>query len=567
MPSREVPFRFGAQSRPSPDLAASEPSVIRAGISGVTQPIKNPVSSLPRVTKTAGKPAAPKTIGDDFLFGAAVASYQVEAGLHRSDWHKFEGRRGLLGTTPIKHKDRADDGPVFAKIEADGTIGGAFRAYLAKAKEMGHTAFRFSIDWSRIQPEKDGPYDPKAIALYKAILAECKKNGLEPMVTLQHFTLPIWASDMKDPEAKLGGWAGPPGSTPGEAPIVGAFAKFAKDMAKELGEGVKLFVTINEPVVFALGAYVAGAFPGPGKKLQFDLARRAIINMAHAHARAYDAIKSVRPDAQVGVAQHVRRYVPASGSEADRAAAEQLDYLANALFLDAATSGDADWNGDGRFDGPSEGKGIDALKDRLDFVGINYYSRNEVAASPIPLGPKDMRIRGLPKEMIAEVLPLPKRRGATRTDVGWEIYPEGLHQSLVWAKERFDRPIYVTENGIAEGVQPDVKRPKFIVDHIEAMERAMKDGADVRGYLHWSLMDNFEWHLGFEPRFGLLRVDYTDPSRPFAETDGAKAYAEIIAAKGVTPTIRAKWAKEPASEPTLSERVKTWLGLRAPVGT
>lgn len=494
-------------------------------------------------------PPAKKTYAIDshFLFGTATAGHQVETGLHNSDWWQWE-QPGPSGHSHIENDQKADDGPDFAHVNADGSPGGHFAQYLAEAKAMGHNSFRMSIEWSRLQPTKDGPYDANAIALYHAVFKACRDNGLEPMVTLHHWAMPIWVHDATDSNAGLGGWPGPAGTAAGKAPIIDAFARFAGDMAKEFGGEVDLWVTLNEPVVEVALTYFLTAFPGPEIAVNLGPARLALVNLAYAHARAYDAIHandkiSARgggaPAAEVGFAQHIRRFVPNTNSQKDLDAAAQLDYLLNTLMIDAVTSGDADWNGDFKFDGPDEGKGIPALKNRLDWLGVNYYSRYR--ALNVDLEKDGMKLKGFFQENVTscnEGQP-PYPEGAT--DVCWEIYPAGLYETLVWARDRYQRPMYVTENGIAEAAVPDVKRAKYTFDHIEAMQKAMAEGAEVRGYLFWSLMDNFEWVKGYRPRFGLLRVDYTDPDRGFTHTRGADAYGDVIKSRGVTAALRDKW--------------------------
>jgi beta-galactosidase len=218
----------------------------------------------------------------------------------------------------------------------------------------------------------------------------------------------------------------------------------------------------------------------------------------------------------------------------------------NALPLDAASTGDVDWNADGDYDDAHEGRGIAELRDRLDFVGVNYYTRTKVTGFPLGLrlGWGPLKFRGVPLEELPFIGQF--FRPPNPTDMGWEVYPDGMHDALVWASQRYGRPIYVTENGIAEGASPDVRRPKYILDHVEQIQRAIADGADVRGYLHWSLMDNFEWAYGFRPKFGLLTVDRTDPTRPFRRTQGAEAFSEVIQSRGVTTQLHAKWAARAA---------------------
>jgi beta-glucosidase/6-phospho-beta-glucosidase/beta-galactosidase len=311
-------------------------------------------------------------------------------------------------------------------------------------------------------------------------------------------------------------------------------------------------VTLNEPMVMDMLTYLAAAFPGGNKPLDTKKARAALVNMAYAHAAAYDAIHAAEPDAQVGIAQHYRRYQPENpDSAADRAAAAQWSRFANGALLDAVTSGNLDANADGKFNGPQEGRNIAALKNRLDFVGVNYYSRDKVKALPFPIGDKGFKLKGVPLTEIPYLGDLFKT--LPKTDSDWEIYPEGMYESLKEAGQYTDGQgkhlaVIVTENWINETAADDDKRPAFEMEHIAQMQRAMQEGVDVKGYISWSLMDNFEWTNGFGPRFGLLRVDYDDPNRSFRWTDGAEAYKDVIENRGVTPDLEQKWA-DPAIDP------------------
>lgn len=533
-------------------------------------------------TGAKGEPAAATEhaelprFGEGFLWGAGTSAFQVEQGLvQNTDWGQWEGMKGLGGRPRIKHGDRFDDGPDFAHLNTDGTPGGRFPEYLAEAAKMGHTSFRLSIEWSRIQPTRDGPYDPRAIALYRAILEECAKNGLRPIVTLQHFSLPVWLHDVKNPEAGLGGWAGPKGSQPGEAPIVEAFAKFAGDMAREFGDRVDHWITINEPSVMSSNVYLAGTFPGPAK-MDVEAYLRSERNMIEAHARAYDAIHAAdRIDgdgdgqaAQVGLAIHMRDFEPLRpGSARDRDAAEQFARLGNATMLDAVTRGQVDLNGDGRFDLPGEAANVEALKGKLDWVGANYYSRDRVLGLPFSAGPKGLKFKGIPVTGIPHLGKLFKQ--GPLTDLDWEIHPSGMHDMVLWAWDRYRLPIIITENGMAEGEVRTSRRPDFLLQHVGALQEALRDGADVRGYIHWALMDNFELADGLEKKFGLFHVDFGDPEKPFAWSAAADAYQDLIAAGGVTDELRRKWEyAEPERLPaaqwlkSLASRARHWLAIR-----
>jgi beta-glucosidase len=475
---------------------------------------------------------------DGFLWGAATAAYQVEGGLHDSDWYAWE----QLGN--IQNGDSADSGPDELHRYAED---------LATAAKLGHNAYRFSLDWSRIEPTQ-GQYSAEGLDYYHRVLATCRQNHLTPMVTLSHFVLPTWlhAVEVRD-EARLG-WAGG-GAAPGDGPIVEAFARFAGDMAEEFGKEVDLWVPLNEPMVLITTTYLnpnadpRGRNPrpplAPGEPL-VDLARaiHAMTNLIFAHVRAADAIRERdRVDADgdgkaalVGIAQHMRHFVPSPSDPGSAAVVDQAERAFNYLFLDAIIRGDLDITLDGAFDAAGERHGDAALKDRLDFIGINYYSRSEVYPAqldaPSPYGPEQISLR----YVAAETTDL----GGPTNDLGWDLWPEGLYQVLTRTWQRYGLPLYVTENGIADA--SDSQRSRYVVEHVEALERARTDGADIRGYLHWTLMDNFEWIRGYGPKFGLLQVDYRDPARPRRTTRGAEALRAIIEAGKVTPEIKSRYA-------------------------
>ncbi len=494
----------------------------------------------------------PRAIDMDagFLFGTSTAAFQVEGGIHGADWWQWtqvplDGGR----CTKIMDCDDPDNGPddwdlVAQDIEA--------------AKAIGTNAYRFSIEWSRIEPT-EGVYDPTAIAHYHALLAAAREAGLTPMVTLDHDTLPLWLHGVAPGKSGaseadwVGGWRGLPGETPGsDARIVQAFGKFAGDMAKEFGGDVDLWLTLNEPMIVAAMGYALGTFP-PGASMHLTDARNAVVNEAYANAAAYDAIHendvvAARPGeepALVGIAKSMPVFVPDPSSDPALAAtaAAQMEHIFNWLFLDAIVDGNLDSHFDGSYSHPQdpegEGTAIAALAARADFIGVNYYTVESVM--PVVGGLPDAQGSSL---VLPGILGGPADPTASFSDppADEEIYPKGMRDTLLAVAGKFPQlPIYVTENGVADA--SDTKRAKFIVSHVQAMQQAMTEGADVRGYFHWSLIDNFEWTYGFAARYGLYHVDYSSPSKTRVLTQGAQAYQAVIAAQGVTPTLSARWGQ------------------------
>jgi beta-glucosidase len=326
------------------------------------------------------------------------------------------------------------------------------------------------------------------------MLSALRGAGIEPMVTLHHFTLPQWLADRG-------------GILSGEFPS--RFASFARVVAGALGDACNLWVTVNEPNVLAAHSYLLGAWP-PGER-NLVAALLAHYRLLEAHVAAYRALKEARGDAaRVGIAHHLRIVQPERPeTRRDRGAATVFDRIFNEAFVTAVC------------DGSMYGRRLDSLATAQtsfrvteahgtqDFFGINYYSRDVVRFSPRAAGELFVH-RGVPA-------------GAEVSDLGWEVYPEGLGMLLRTWSRRSGLPVYVTENGIADAT--DARRASFIVRHLTEVARALADGVDVRGYFHWSLLDNFEWSEGYTPRFGLVAVDYdTLERRP---RKSASVYAQI----------------------------------------
>lgn len=397
-----------------------------------------------------------------FLWGVAVSSHQVEGGNDNNDWHRWEGECRV------------------ANCERAGSAADHWNRYeedYALARSLGANTFRTSLEWSRIEP-RAGEFSAEAIAHYRRMLQAARSQGLKVMLTLHHFTLPLWLVDRG-----LGGWADPQ--------IPQLFENYANHVVAELGDLVDYWITVNEPNVNMLLGHVAAISP-PGLR-DHTQAAPVLANFMKAHARAYHAIHARHPGAQVSISHHVRVFDPASRwNPLDRATASILGDFWNHQILRSIQTGRID------FSIPfvtSYAEDVPGLRGSLDYLGINYYSRDRVRFS-----------MGAPQKF--EIVPPPP--GDNVTDVGWEIYPQGLER-LIAELNPYGWPIIITENGLADA--DDSKRARFICSHLAALRRAMDAGADVRGYVHWSLMDNFEWSLGFAPRFGLAAVDYATQAR------------------------------------------------------
>jgi beta-glucosidase len=390
------------------------------------------------------------------LLGTATSATQIEGHCDTSDWARFSREPGR-----IKHGDTPD-------VACDSWR--RWREDVALQKELGMQAYRFGLEWARLEP-KPGEFDRNALTEYRSMLGALRDAHIEPMVTLHHFTLPTWLADEGGVLASS---------------FADRLARFARLAADALGDLCKLWVTINEPNVLAAHGYLLGVWP-PGKKNPV-LAFRAQRAMLDAHDAAYRALKDARGDAvHVGLAHHLRDVEPErTSSTSDRAAVTLYERLFNDAFADAA-----------------------CRRGTQDFFGINYYSRDLVRFS----------VRAWRELFVGRRVP----RGAPVNDLGWEIYPAGLgHVIRKWAK-RSGLPVYVTENGLADA--KDDRRGPFLVAHIAELARLAADGVDVRGYFHWSLLDNFEWAEGYEPRFGLVEVDVASGKR--TPRKSAAVYAQI----------------------------------------
>jgi beta-glucosidase len=386
-----------------------------------------------------------------FLWGTATAAHQIEGGNQNNDWWEWE----QLGH--IKGGDSS-------AIACDSW--NRWRQDLDLVQELKTNAYRFSLEWSRIEPE-EGRFDPEAIDHYREMLQEMQRREMEPILTLHHFTLPLWL-------AHKGGYE--------HSGFPAFFERFCQNVVPLYAPFVRYWITINEPNVIAALGYLFGVFP-PGVQ-SFSRCGRVLKQFLLAHARAYRVIKSTVPESLVSVAINVQTICPASGSPWDRLAAGLVDQFYNRGFLKAMV--------DGRTRIPfGWGGPIPGLANTLDYVGLNYYSR-------IFIG---FRWR----TGFAEV-----RKAVPRSDMDQEIYPQGFYRALRQVAA-YGKPILITESGIADA--RDQYRPDYLRQVVGGMRQAMREGIPILGYLHWSLMDNFEWNEGYSQKFGLYETDFATLER------------------------------------------------------
>ncbi len=393
-----------------------------------------------------------------FLWGTATSSHQVEGGNTNNQWWAWEQQPGR-----IWHGDVSGDAcGWWEHAEQD----------LDRAAALGQNAHRMSVEWSRIEPQ-EGVFSPPAIARYRAILLAMRERGLTPMVTLHHFTNPLWL------EAR-GGWLHR------ETPAL--FVRFVVYVLAELGDCCELWCTINEPTIYAGMSYLAGRWP-PGAT-SVPLASRVMASMLRGHAGAAAAIHAAGPQHRVGLVHNLHVLDPSTPRNRDVLAARIQDTLFNEAILIALQTGRLI---------PPFGDGlrvVPGLRHSCDFVGLNYYSRSLVTF--------DHR---LPRQLFSRSY-LPDHApasdiGGLGVAFGW-IYPDGMYRALR-RLNRLNIPIYITETGLPD--HDDDVRPQFILSHLGAVYRAIQDGIDVRGVFLWSLIDNFEWADGWELRFGLYAFD------------------------------------------------------------
>ncbi len=418
----------------------------------------------------------------------ATSSHQVEGNNEHNDWWQWEAQGNI--ETGERSGQACDHWNRFAED-------------LRLAKDLGANSYRFSIEWSRIEPE-EGQWNIEALEWYERLIAECERLDLMPMATLHHFTIPRWLADK-------GGFLW--------EKAAGRFAGYTHKVAERLAKRVPFWCTLNEPNSLVIGQYL-GCFMPPARfspKSVSDASR----NMLIAHVKAADILRKLGATREgkwanlplrVGVAHNVIRFLPRHRwNPIERALANQFHKFFNLSWPDALMGKKQHFGALGLVPQPRQ---VWEARKRcsIDFLGINYYMKIYVC-----LGPQ----RG-EAQFIKSKLPLGivfAQPGDKVSDLGWAVHPQGLEDLLVEMHDRYEVPLYVTENGCADA--KDTLRAEYLKGHVAAVARARQRGASVEGYLHWSLLDNFEWVKGFGPRFGLIEIDYPTQQRrvrPSGET-------------------------------------------------
>jgi beta-glucosidase len=419
-----------------------------------------------------------------FLWGSATSSHQVEGNNTNNQWWEWEQQPG---TILAEHK---------SGLACD-WWNGRWREDLDRAANSFQNAHRLSLEWSRIQPALDR-WDEEALDRYLEMMRGLQERNLTPLVTLHHFSLPLWLSEN-------GGWEN------AETPKL--FAEFTRKVVTALKDYVSYWVTINEPNVYAYNAYLSGDFP-PGKK-NFPLLLNVLGNLVRGHALAYQVIHAIQPNARVGVAHNYRAVEPASSwSPVERFVAGQIHALFNESFPRALVSG--------RLKTMFRIQRLPEAKATQDFIGLNYYTLNRVSINPFRKG-----IFQLGFNPQAEV----SKTGFIANE------PLGFYQAILWARQ-FNLPILITENGVDD--PDDTLRPNYLVQHIHQMWRAVNFNIPVKGYFHWTLVDNFEWERGWTQRFGLWDLDPQTQAR--RKRPSADLYAEISQENGLSAEMVARYA-------------------------
>ncbi len=401
-----------------------------------------------------------------FLWGVATSAFQLEGSPH-ADWSSWDT---ILSERPA----------VTNHYEL-------YREDLALLQDLGVNAYRFSLEWSRIQPREDR-WDEEALGHYREITEILGRYGIEPMLTLHHFTHPLWF-------IKRFPWH--------EDASVDRFLAYVRRVVSAM-DGVRYWITFNEPYVLVLAGYFEGCTPPAIRSPQLGV--RALANILRAHAGAYDIIHDACPNARVSVAHNMAALAPwKKWNPLDKLLSRVAKYFYNHSLLDAFLTGSLRI----KFPFREEMNIPVPIRGKLDFFGINYYTRIHMRFNPLRNMGVEMRHLDID--------------GHGLTDLGWEIHPRGLEKVLRYAA-RLGVPMIITENGIA--TKDSQKKIRYMKEHVEAIERCRRQGMDIRGYFYWSLIDNYEWLQGLDARFGLYRVDFGTLRR--IPTNAAAYYSFLI---------------------------------------
>ena len=427
----------------------------------------------------------------DFQFGAATAAYQIEGhrfgGAGSTHWDTFSAAPGNV----IRAENGATACDHYHRMEAD----------LDLLRDAGMDAYRFSTSWARVLPEGRGQVNEEGLDFYDRLVDGCLERGLKPYQTIYHWEMPSALSD-------LGGWTNPD--------VADWMADFAEVICGRIGDRVHSIATINEPWCVSYLSHFLGHH-APGLR-DIRAAARAMHHVNKAHGRTMSRLRQMGQDT-CGIVINFEATEAATDSDADRAAAARQDAINNRWFIEAIAKGSypaealeglephlpAGWQDD-----------MAEISQPIDFLGVNYYTRGLVADDADAPWPATKAAEG----------PLDK------TQMGWEIFPEGLYRTLTRMSRDYvgDLPVFVTENGMAwpeEAGHEDAARIDYIDRHLQAMHRAIGDGTNLKGFFYWSLLDNYEWAFGYEKRFGLVHVDFDTLER--SPKASYKALAKAIA--------------------------------------
>lgn len=437
---------------------------------------------------------------DDFLWGCATSAYQIEGssladGAGMNVWQRFCHTPGRVVNDETG--DIACDH--YRRWESD----------IDLMQRIGMQAYRFSIAWARILPEGTGRVNAAGIGFYDRLVDRLLSRGIQPVATLFHWDLPAALDDR-------GGWL--------NRDISNWFAEYADVLFRRFDDRISSWATLNEPWVVSDNGYLHGT-AAPGHRSRYE-APIATHNLMRAHGAAVQAYRASGRH-KIGLVVNIEPKYPASRSAEDLAATRRAEAQMNRQFIEPALLGSypaemQEIFGDAWPDWPAEDMKL--IRQPIDFVGLNYYTRavvrNEPAAWPLRAAPV-------------------RQSQHAHTEMGWEVFPQGLTDTLVWLKDRYGSPaIYITENGAAfadparvDGdTLDDPSRVDYFRTHIKAVHHAMRQGVDVRGYFAWSLFDNFEWALGYSKRFGIVHVDYETQRRTLKAS--AQFFSKVIASNG-----------------------------------
>ncbi len=450
-----------------------------------------------------------------FLWGTATAAYQIEGAV-------LEDGKGISIWDTFAHKKGKTHQAENADFAADHYH--RYREDVRLMQQLGTNAYRFSVAWSRVQPQGKGKPNQKGLEFYEKLVDTLLEANIAPWLTLYHWDLPQALEDKRDAEGR-GGWA--------NRDTALRFAEYAHIVATHLGSRVSGIMTLNEPLVFTMLGHVTGQH-APGQtdlSLAFRVAHHALV----AHGLGISAIREAC-NTPVGIALSMSYIQAASDSSADTLAQQSLDALINRLFADPIFAKGYPAELEAFLPALPENFQDDlaSIAQPLDFLGINYYQRHVVRAPRAKAVPEGLeallQFAGMPVEIIPD-----NARGNPTTGFGWEVYPEGLYQQLEKVhKDYAPKRLLITENGASypdvvqdNGSIHDFERSKYIQQHLEQCARLLEAGVPLEGYFCWSLLDNFEWAEGFSQRFGLYYVDFATQKRTL-KTSGAN-YRDFIA--------------------------------------